>query len=164
MDATKNQNWNENIKRIATVLVALLVVAVWVFFHARADYSWSEKMIEKKTAEGWTLAATQDNFGDLVRPWTWFKTPVTGLWFIRPQESRRFGSVIAVPVLRVSYDYSKTEQGKHVEFFDIAKGRSAILAEDIPIEKVVLSQLQWVAYPPGTPGDKLIKYLQERMR
>ncbi|RJP74028.1 MAG: hypothetical protein C4532_03275 [Candidatus Abyssobacteria bacterium SURF_17] len=161
MNANKNQKWHQNMKRMAKVCAGLLVVAVWVFFHARADYSWSEKIIEKKTAEGWTLAATQDNFGDLVRPWTWFKTPVTGLWFIRQQESRRFRSVIAVPVLRVSYDYSKTEQEEHVEFFDIAEGRSAILVEDMPIEKVVLSQLEWVAYPPGTPGDKLIKYMQE---
>jgi hypothetical protein len=145
------------------VLGVVLLIGAWIFFDARSDYSWSEMIVEKKSAEGWTLAATQDNFVDLVRPWTWFNTPVTGPWFVKPEQLRRLDSsfIVIAPILRVSYDYSRTEQETYVECFDVANGKSAFLPESTPIESVSLSQLKWHDYPSGTPGDKLIKYIQK---
>ena len=71
------------------VLAGILIVGAWFYFDARSDYSWSNIVIKQKTEDGWTLAATQDNFGDLIRPWTLFKTPITGLWFTKPNELRQ---------------------------------------------------------------------------
>lgn len=148
-------------KKYLTIIVGVLVVGAWIFFYDQSDYSWAELMTQKKTAEGWTLVATQDNFGDLARPWTWLKTPVTGLWFIKMIESRQLGSIVLVPILRVSYDYSKTEQNEYFELFDVSKGNSAILEANVPIEKINFSTIEWNNYKDGTPGDKLIKYVQK---
>ena len=110
---------------------------------------------------GWMdLAATQENFADLIRPWTLFKTPITGLWFTKPNESRQLGSIVVAPVLRVSYDYSKTEQKEYVEFFNITTGKSALPPENTALEMVNSSTLEWHDYPAETPGDKLMKYIQ----
>jgi hypothetical protein len=122
-----------NLKKALPILTGVLLVAIWIFFDASADYTWSEAVIRKKSSEGWTVAVAQDNFVDLARPWTWVKTPVTGLWFTRPAEMREIlddaepprGPIIFAPVLRASYDYSKTEQDEDLEFFDLGAGRSA---------------------------------------
>jgi hypothetical protein len=143
------------------VLAGIVIVAAWFFFDARSDYMWSDIMTKKKTTEGWTLAATQDNFADLLRPWTWFKSPVTGLWFTKPQDMRQNGSIVVAPVLRVSYDYSKTEQEEYVEFFNLATGKSAFLPDKTPLEMVNMATLEWHEYPVGTPGDLLIQYMQK---
>lgn len=142
------------------VLAGILIVGAWFYFDARSDYSWSDIMIKQKTADGWTLAATQDNFADMIRPWTWFKTPITGLWFTKPNESHQLGSIVVAPVLRVSYDYSKTEQQEYVEFFNITTGKSAFPPVNTPVEVVNSSTLEWHDYPAGTPGDTPIKYIQ----
>lgn len=144
------------------VLAVILVVGAWFFFDARSDYTWSHVMIEKKTTEGWTLAATQDNFADMIRPWTWFNTPVTGLWFTKPSESRHVGPMVVAPVLRVSYDYSRTEQEEYVELFNVTTGKCAFPPEDIPPDKIDYESLEWHDYPTGAPGDKLIKFFQQR--
>lgn len=143
------------------VLAGVLLVAVWFFYDARSDYTWSDIMTKKKTAEGWTLAATQDNFADLIRPWTWFKSPVTGLWFTKPQDFRQNGDILIAPILRVSYDYWKTEQEEYVQFFDISNRKSAFPPEKTPFEMVNVTELKWREYPAGTPGDLLIKYMQQ---
>jgi hypothetical protein len=159
-----------------------------MFLDARADYTWAESVIRKKVSEGWTLAAT-DNHGDLVRAWTWIKPPVTGLWFTRPDDVWEIlddtepprGPIVYAPVLRVSYDYSKTELDECIEFFDLGAGRSAFLPvgrstadfvcppNDAFCEKTRINQdadpwseLRWREYDPGTPGDKLIKHFQNR--
>lgn len=85
---------------------------------------------------------------------------MTGLWFTKPNESRQFGPVVIAPVLRVSYDYSKTEQEEYVEIFHTTTGKSAFPPENTPLEMLNLSTLKWHDYPPGTPGDKLVKYIQ----
>ena len=142
------------------VPVGVLIVGAWFFWDARSDYTWSDILTQKKTAEGWTLAATQET-SDLILPWTWIKSPVTGLWFTKPSESRRIGSVVIAPILRVSYDYSKTEQKEYVEFFNIATGKSAFPPQDATPENTNYASLKWHDYPAGTPGDNLIKCIQK---
>ena len=148
------------LKAIFGILFLSLIIAL-VFSSARVDYSWSELMIRKKTAEGWTLAATSDNYVDILSPWTLFKTPVTGLWFIKLNDLTQNGPFIAGSVLHISYDYSKTEQEEYIELFDIEKGKSAFLLKDTNIELYDPSSLEWNDYPPGSPGDKLIKFIQK---
>lgn len=151
----------ERMKTKLKVLAGVLIVGAWFLWDARSDYTWSDIMTQKKTAEGWSLVATQDNFADLIRPWTWIKSPVTGLWFTKPSESRRIGPVVIAPVLRVSYDYSITEQEEYVEFFNIDTGKSAFPPENTTPESINYASLEWHDYPAGTPGDKLIKYIQK---
>ena len=150
----------ESMKTKLKGLAGVLIVGAWFFWDARSDYTWSDIMTQKMTAKGWTLAATQDNFTDLIRPWTWIKSPVTGLWFTKPSESRRIGPVVIAPVLRVSYDYSRTEQGEYVELFNIATGKSAFPPHNTNPENINYASLEWRDYPAGTPGDKLNKYIQ----
>ena len=57
------------------------------------------------------------------------------------------GSIVIAPVLRVSYDYSKTEQEEYVEFFNITTGKSALPPENTPLEMVNSSTLEWHDYP-----------------
>lgn len=149
-------------KNTLKVLGAVLLIGAWIFFDAKSDYAWSELIINKKTSEGWTLAAKRES-GDFALTWTWFKLPVTGLWFTKPEQTRHLGSVVIAPILSVSYEHSITEQQEYVELFDLASGKTAILPGNSPIEMAQFSKLKWSDFrhfPSGTPGDQLVKYIQ----
>jgi hypothetical protein len=145
--------------KLAAVL-GIVALSAWFVLGVRSDYSWADSITKRKTADGWTIAATQNNFADLVRPWTWFKTPVTGLWFTKPQEWRKQGSIVVAPVLRISYDYSKTEQDEYLEIIDISTGKAAIPTNNKTFDITDPGPLDWHDYPAGSPGSKLVKYVQ----
>jgi hypothetical protein len=174
---------SKKVKRVIAGLVAVLIVAIWTFPGARADYVWAKNVIRERTSEGWTLAVTQDNYVSPVRPWTLFKAPVTGLWFARPggtwevldDAERPRGPIVFAPILHVSYDYDRTEAEEYVEFFDLATGKSAFAPHGTTLQDLVdagadfqrgvpLSGLQWREYDPGTPGEKLTRYFQNQRR
>lgn len=71
-----------------TAIGVIIAIALWIFFSARSDYNWADLIIEQEVAKSWTIVVKQDNFSDLTLPWTWFKTPVTGLWFVNDSHTR----------------------------------------------------------------------------
>ena len=143
------------------ILAAVLIIGAWFMIDARSDYTWSDIVIQQKTAEGWTLIIKDDSFADAIRPWTWLNTPVTRLWFTKPSQSRHFGPIVVAPVLSVSYDYSRTEQAEHVELFNVTTGKSAFLPQNITPDKINYEGLEWRDYPTGTPGDKIIIFFRQ---
>ena len=146
-------------EKLQLLALGLLVVG-WFCYQAYSDYSWSENMIRNKTAEGWVLAVSQDNYaGPPLHPWTWFKTPVTGLWFIKPGMLRKFKSTIVTPVLNVQYDYSETDEKVNIKFFDLM-GKSAFLPENVSLKNVNFDDLKWYTFPPKSPGQLLINAIE----
>ena len=145
-------------EKLQLLAVGLLVVC-WFCYQAYSDYSWSENVIRNKTAEGWTLAVSQDNYGSLLHPWTWLKTPVTGLWFIKPAMLRKFKSTIVTPVLNVQYDYEETNAEVNIQFFDLM-GKSAFITENVSLENVNFDELKWHTFPPESPGQLLINQIE----
>jgi len=146
--------------------IVLLIVAL-LFFYARSDYTWADRVKEEKLKEGWTLVFEQDNFASLSKPWTLFKTPVTGLWFVMDAETMPLLSNLNIylsSVLYVRYDYSQTEESHYYELFDIERMKSAMLpAENLEmaltaVAKIPLDEFEWQNYEHGSPGSKLIDY------
>jgi hypothetical protein len=62
-----------------TAIGVLIAIVLWIFFFARSDYNRADLIIEQEVAKDWTIVVKLKNVSDLTLPWTWFKTPVTGL-------------------------------------------------------------------------------------
>jgi len=76
-------------KKILSIIAVVTGITLWIGIQVFLDYNWSERMIEKRTAEGWVLVAKQDNLIDPFSPWTWFKQPVVRLAFANPLQTLR---------------------------------------------------------------------------
>jgi hypothetical protein len=149
-------------KKTFVALGVILIIGLWVYLDSRSDYTWAQRIIDKEYSDGWALAARNNNFVDPFHPWTLFNAPVTGLWFVRPNEIQSTGTsdVVVLDVLRVSYDYSRTERESYVEYINIKNGTSAYLSSKPNAKAVVQLDLTWTRFPVGTPGDDLIKFVQ----
>jgi len=145
------------LKGLGIAVTAALILFVW----ARADYKWAPKTITVKIAQSWVLAATVDNFVSPIRPWTFFKAPITGLWFVQPKRCVRLArDVYVIPHLRVRYDYNEVEEETSLEAYDTHSHRSAYVPEDRPLSSVMPSTLDWHTYEPRTPGWQLQDFVE----
>ena len=144
-------------KALKTTTVSLVVVAL-MFFYARSDYIWADR-IKNAAPSDWSLVVQQDNFSALSKPWTLFKTPVTGLWFVKSGEIRQVAPhILLAPVLRFHYDYSQTEQYESYQLFDLQERKTAYLNDETEIDNLDIKKLEWHSYEVGTPGALLIQY------
>nr|VFJ78877.1 MAG: hypothetical protein BECKFW1821C_GA0114237_12084 [Candidatus Kentron sp. FW] len=138
-------------------------ISLWVFFSARSDYKWADLIVEQETSKGWAIAYRQDNFADLTLPWTWIKTPVTGLWFINDTHTQKINSEIyLIHTLRVSYDYSKTDKEESLELVNVKTRESVFLDTEQDLSALSANKLKWHKYDPGTPGDQIIQYVVKK--
>ena len=145
------------------IVAVVAAIIIWTILVIRSDYSWSERIMDDKIKQGWTVVTTLDNFGDLIRPWTWVKTPITSIWFMRDDRITYVTQdIMAAQVLRVSYNYDKTEQDAYIELFDVKQNKSAILKRGVAIENVDIKGLEWIIFQKGTPGEKLLFYIKQR--
>ncbi len=147
------------------VIAIIGVISLWVFFSARPDYKWADLIVEQEIPKGWTILYEQNNFADLTLPWTWIKTPVTGLWFINNAYTKKINQKIyLIHTLRVSYDYSKTDREESLELVNVKMNESAFLDPEQELSTLDASKLKWHRYEPGTPGDQIIQYVVQKYR
>ena len=148
-------------KRILLVAVVVAVVGSFCYLDARSDYRWAEPNIAQKKAEGWTLAASNDNFAEPTRPWTLFRAPVTGLWFVQPAERIAVApNVFVLPQLSLHFDFDKTEQIEGLVAFDLVNHRSAFIDEGVSAPHVKVSALEWRSFKKDTPGAKVQAFVE----
>lgn len=148
-------------KKILAVGTVVVAVGTLLTLRARADYQWAKRQVAEKSAHGWVLAASIDNFIDPTRPWTWFKTPVTGLWFVKTRaQTAVTPDVYVFPQLRLRYDYNDVEEEETLTAFNIRTHKSAYLPSDAPVGNLDLSSLEWRSFEPNTPGDQLQKFVE----
>lgn len=142
------------------VIAIVGAISLWVFFSAKSDYEWADLIIKEETPKGYTIVYKQDNFGDIVIPWTWIKTPVTGLWFINDSHSKKLNQdIYLIHTLHVSYDYSRTDKKQCWELVNTKTGESAILDPKQDLSDINTSKLKWHKYAVGTPGYQIIQYI-----
>ncbi len=142
------------------VIVIISAIFLWVFFSARSDYRCADLIVEQETPEGWTIIYKQDYFSDLTLPWTWIKTPVTGMWFINNAHTKKINQEIyLIHTLRVSYDYSQTDKEESFELVNTKTRESAFLDPEQDLSALNISKLKWYKYEPGTPGYQIIHYV-----
>ncbi len=145
------------------VIAIIGAISLWVFFSARSDYKWADLIVEQETPKGWAIVYKQDNFADLTLPWTWIKTPVTGLWFIIDAHTKKQNQdIYLIHTLRVSYNYSKTDREEYLELVNIKTSESAFLDPKQDLSALNASNLKWHKYEPGTPGDQIIQYVAKK--
>lgn len=145
------------------VIAIIGAISLWVFFSARSDYKWADLILEQETPKGWAIVYKQDNFADLTLPWTWIKTPVTGLWFINDAHTKKQNQdIYLIHTLRVSYNYSKTDREEYFELVNIKTSESVFLDPEQGLLALNASNLKWDKYEPGTPGDKIIQYVAKK--
>lgn len=148
-------------KRILVVAVVVALVGSFCYLDARSDYRWADANIAQKKAEGWTLAASNANFVEPTRPWTIFRTPVTGLWFVRPAELVAAApNVFVVRQLSLHFDFEKTDQIEGLAAFDVVNHRSAFIDEGIPALQVKVDSLEWRSFEKDTPGAKVQAFIE----
>ena len=145
------------------VIAIIGAISLWVFFSARSDYMWADLIVEKETPKGWAIVYKSDNFSDLTQPWTWIKTPVTGLWFINDSHTKKISQEIyLIHTLRVSWDYTKTDKEESLELVNVKTSELALLDPEQDLSTLNANKLKWHKYKPGTPGDQIIQFVVKK--
>jgi len=112
------------LKELLTGGIVLVAFGACTYMDVRADYDWAPSYITRARATGWQLLATRSNATDLVRPWTWFWTPVTSLWFVRTDRLVAYDSArVGLPVLAAHWDFDHTEEFRSFVAVDVGKNR-----------------------------------------
>ena len=147
--------------KIIGIIIAIIGI---ISFYAWGDYSWSQKIKNNLKDKGWTLVYEVDNFASMYRPWTWFKIPVTGLWYIDSDESTRISEDVALcKVIRIQYNYSGTEINESYDLFHIKKFAIYFPSEEeLKLETfrdLDFNELDWNEFNEDTPGKALIDYV-----
>jgi hypothetical protein len=148
------------LKKVGIALVVICVISIWVYLSARSDYTWANLIIEQETSKGQTLITKSDNFTSLTVPWTFFKTPVTGLWFCNKTNTKKLNQEIyLMKILYVSYDYKKTEKDEYWIIINIKNKESFIMDSEQELNNINFSKLKWRKYETGSPGFQIIEYI-----
>ena len=150
----------KRLKQISKIVIIIGVVFGGVFFSVKSDYEWADLIIEQETQKGWTVIAKQDNFVDITVPWTIIKTPVTGLWFINNNNTKKLNQEIYLTyILHVSYDYSRTDREEYLELVNIRTRESSFLDPKEALSNLNINKLKWYKFETGMPGHQIIEYL-----
>lgn len=145
----------EKLSTIATIAgIVLFVYLFWI----RPDYNWADKIIENRTTDGWELI-TKSESGDLIKPWTWFKTPITGLWFAKKGDIARFDSMTMVGhIFSTNYYDDKTEGSEYYEVFNCLDYKSVIFNNLSDLKTFDPNKTDWYKISKGSPGGDLLEY------
>lgn len=135
-----------------------------VGLNARADYTWAPRYVTEMTSEGWTLAHQTDNYVDPIHLWTIFRTPITGLWFVRLDEAAEVRpSTFVVPTVSVHFDYNETDRIEGLTVFDISNHRSAFVARSALGAALDFGSLKWRTFESNTPGAAVLAFVEKAM-
>lgn len=150
-------------KKILPKIGTVLAVGIFIYlFWIRPDYNWAQKIIEKKSNEDWILI-TQTESGEIIKPWTWFKTPITNLWFAKRNDILRIDStIIAGHVYSISRIEEKTEGVEYFELFNKSEYGSHIVTKPDDLNSIKFEEIKWTKHRKGTPGGDLIDYFSSK--
>jgi hypothetical protein len=151
-------------KRIAIGVIVVVVIAAITGLSVRRDYLWAPANIEYQTSQGWTLAATTDNFIEPTHPWTIFRTPVTGLWFVKPKAARKIADgVVVVPQMSLHFNYEDTDPIEGRTVFDLRNHRSAFIADEDNVAPIHIEALEWRVFEKHTPGAEVQDFVERTL-
>lgn len=151
-------------KKILSATFTAVLVISWLGYGFYSDYLWADKAKESKLKEGWIVVAERDDFGHLALPWTWLYPPVTGVWFIKPNEVKKIGDVVLVTVAGCLNDYFKTDEYIQCEMFDLANNRYSASPNCTEFTSEAIQNTEWNKCPVGTPYFKIISSLRDFYR
>src|SRR3990167_4437960 len=142
----------ENVKKYVVPIVVSILVILWFYMSARADYTWAKLIQEKKEQEGWKLIYSYDNLIDPTHPWTIFKQPINRMLFVKPSEINKIGNDnVFIQKLFVDYEsFSRTKEEKFLNVIDCKNNRSAFIEAGTKVDSINLANLEWIdnnAYP-----------------
>lgn len=145
----------EKLTTIATITgIGLFIYFFWI----RPDYKWADELIENKTKDHWILI-TKSESGSFIKPWTWFKTPVTNLWFVKKGDIARLDSIyMAGHIYVASYYDDKTKGDEYYEVFDCIENKSVIFENPNDLKTFDPQKSNWFKKEKGTPGGDLLDY------
>ncbi len=140
------------------VMFGVVLLLCWWSYDIYSDYAWADLLIEQRQSKGWTVVQTHNNFVDIARFWTIFKTPVTTVVFVKPGEIYPLENHrVLAQVLRVSYDYSRTSEDEHEMLNNCSNNRFAYLDNlKPPLDEKALS------WSESVKADELVHYLCDR--
>lgn len=145
-------------KNALSAIIPFLLLAAFIGYGVRADYVWSDSIIKKKQAEEWQVAYTSDKLIGITSPWSFFKTPITQVTFVKPSEMDFYNDLAVADVLRVNYNYSTTREVHVVQAFDCKQNRKALIPEDAT-KDYDRSKLKWETYGPDEPGARVLQFV-----
>lgn len=143
-------------KRWGLGLLVAVGLLAWAFLTARADYAWSDGVIQAKEEQGWTVASTTANVVDLSRPWTVFAPSITRIAFVRPPEVAWLEETH--PAYRVLWVDREAGEDVLTNIANCDTMQSAFVADDAFGELLSL-ELEWRSQEPGTPGEELVRFV-----
>lgn len=146
------------------IIGIIVIIIVIISFFAWGDYSWNQKIKNNLKDKGWTLVYEQNKFASLYRPWTWFKTPITGLWYIDTYEFTRISENIALcKVINIQNNYYETETYVSYDLFHVKKFATYFPSEEelklVASKDLNFNALEWNEFNEDTPGKALIDFV-----
>ena len=152
-------------KRSIQISAVVLVIIGLVVLDAWKDYRWAGANVTAYSSEGWVVAASSKNFAAITSPWTLVRTPVSGLWFVKPADALRVTpTIVAIPQMSLHYNFDAAEQFESVRLFDVAKHTSVALEDGSEIAKIGLTNLEWRAPKPGTPDAEVQAFVERLLK
>lgn len=149
-------------KRLKTILIFSAIIIIIIFL-AYNDYSWSNKIINKYTNDGWIVAATSNNLVIPSSPWTIIKQPVSLIAFFHPNKTILIGNgIIMSETMWVDYsNLEDTKMDSFRELYNCENNTSAIIEKEKQFQDVNLTQLTWHKFEDSTPGYEVTKKICE---
>ena len=128
------------------------------------DYSWNLKIKDKINNQDLVLVYEQNNVSHLTRPWTWFRTPIMGLWYIDSKDFINISeNILLCKVLRIQYHYSETEYYEYYNLVNLNKFGLYFPSEEelrlLAVNKLNIDGIEWNKFNDDTPGIALLNYV-----
>jgi len=150
----------QTFKIIAVVFgIGLLIY----YFKARYDYSWADTKIEEAKKERYILIAELKS-SSILKPWTWFKKPITEVWFTKPSELARIDSSIIIGHIWKYMYRDKPEFEQYYVLYNSLLYSSHVIEnrDSLFIRNHAFDKLKWTIEEPNTPGGKILEYFSSK--
>lgn len=160
LHATAGTEQMNRTKQIFGTLCGAGVIGLWIFWGISSDYTWAESVAAERFREGWSVAACSNNVVEITSPWTFFKPPVSTIWFIRVSDIRTRGSLKIVNVLVLQRNPTgRRREETFVEVHDCRADRYAFLETENGSEGADFRNVKWYPVEKGTPGAALHRFV-----
>ena len=128
------------------------------------DYSWNLKIKDKINNQDLVLVYEQNSVGHLFRPWTWFKVPIMGLWYIDSKDCTKISeNILLCKIVRIQYHYSETEYYEYYNLVNLNKFGLYFPSEEelrlLAVNKLNIDGIEWNKFNDDTPGIALLNYV-----
>jgi len=155
---------NKRMKEKKIILIATIVgIGIFIYIYwIRADYNWAEKTIYRETKSDWQLISKLKS-KIFLKPWTWFKEPVTQLVFIKKKDLARMDSITMVGHIYLTSILDEESEGyEYYEIFNCLENKSIIIQDLKDVKTLDLSKIDWSKEKKILSKENLFKYYCEK--